>query len=81
MFSLLLLMVAHSLLTKKQGHSREVLNHVYVTLLTSQPALVKQQSTRRGYGVVVKLLGIMVLDKNMLTPQKDRTTVSFPAKV
>jgi hypothetical protein len=73
-------MDAHSLLTKKQGHSREVLNHVYVTRLTSQQPQVKQQLTRRDYGGVAKCLGIMVLDKNMLTPQKDRTTGSTPAK-
>jgi hypothetical protein len=71
---------AHSLSTKKQGHSPADLNHEYVTPLTNQQVLVKQQSTRKAYGVVVKPLGITVQDKNMLTPLKDRITVSIPAK-
>jgi hypothetical protein len=80
-FSLSLLMVARSLLTSKREHSHAVSNHECVTRLTSQLPQVKQLSTRKVCGGAVKHLGIMVLGKSMLTPQKVRTTVSFPAKV
>jgi ribosomal protein L3 len=80
-FSLSLLMVARFLLTSKRGHSHAVSNHECVTLLTSQLPQVKQLSTRKGYGGAVKRHGIMVLDKNMLTPLKHRTTGSHLVKV
>jgi hypothetical protein len=45
-----------------------------VIRLTNQQHQAKQLSTHRGCGDVVKVLGILVLDKNMRTQQKLKTT-------